>query len=173
MIIDGKLINYHMVSKRVIISFVVGFAVYMLVTMIIAVLFQPTTTVVGGRFSMMGAQVPTQNNDYVFYLMMTSMMGLIAGTVAGALTYHFYPEEKEPGEEEAPEYRIDDVVWGILNENEKKVMKEVVRSEGVTQDSLVHRLGYSKAPLVHGLQIPLPSQFWTVRRWIPGVEDNF
>jgi DNA-binding MarR family transcriptional regulator len=149
MIIDGKLIKYHMVSKRIIISFVVGFAVYMTVAMILATLFQPTTTVLGGRFAMMGSAAPgtTQNNDYIFYLMMTSVMGLIAGTAAGAITYHFYPEEKEPIDEEETEYVIDDVVWGILNENEKKVMKEVVRSEGVTQDSLVHRLGYSKAKL--------------------------
>lgn len=141
----NKIIN--MVSKRVIISFVVGFAVYMVVTMILATVFQPTTTIVGGRFSMMGGAVPTQNSDYVFYLMMTSMMSLIAGTAAGALTYHFYPEEAAAKTEDEPEYVIDDVVWGILNENEKKVMKEVVRSEGVTQDSLVHRLGYSKAKL--------------------------
>jgi hypothetical protein len=137
----------HMVSKRVIISFAAGFVVYMLVTMILATLFQPTTTVVGGRFSMMSGAIPAQSNDYVFYLMMTSMMSLIAGSAAGALTYHFYPEEREPTEEGEPEYVLDDVVWGILNENEKKVMKEVVRSEGVTQDSLVHRLGYSKAKL--------------------------
>jgi uncharacterized membrane protein len=146
MLIDGKLIEYHMVSKRVIISFVVGFAVYMLVTMILASLLQPSPTFVGGRF-MMESTLPTQNSDYVLYLLMTSMMSLIAGTAAGALTYHFYPEEKEPASDEEQEYMIDEVVWGILNENEKKVMKEVVRSEGVTQDSLVHRLGYSKAKL--------------------------
>jgi uncharacterized membrane protein len=138
----------HMVSKRVIASFVVGFAVYMLVTMILAMLFQPSPTFIGGRFSMMGSSVPTQTNDYVFYLVMTSMMSLISGSAAGALTYHFYPAEGEAKtKEEGQEYRVDDVVWGILNENEKKVMKEVIRSEGLTQDSLVHRLGYSKAKL--------------------------
>lgn len=136
-----------MVQKRVLVSFAVGFVVYMLVTMILASLLQPAPTFIGGRF-MMESALPTQNNDYVMYLMMTSMMSLILGSMAGALTYHFYPgEAEEKPEEEEPEYRVDDVVWGILNENEKKVMKEVIRSEGVTQDSLVHRLGYSKAKL--------------------------
>lgn len=137
-----------MVPKRVIVSFAAGFAVYMLVTIILASLLQPTPTFIGGRFSMMEEALPTQNNDYVLYLMMTSMMSLLTGATAGGLTYHFYPEETgAKREEEEPEYSMDDVVWGILNENEKKVMKEVIRSEGVTQDSLVYRLGYSKAKL--------------------------
>jgi uncharacterized membrane protein len=137
-----------MVSKRVMVSFAVGFVVYMVVTMILAMVLQPSPTFISGRFGMMGGEMPTTNNDYVLYLMMTSMMSLLLGSVAGALTYHFYPSEKEAkarGEE--AEYAVDDVVWGILNENEKKVMEEVIRSEGVTQDSLVHRLGYSKAKL--------------------------
>ena len=136
-----------MVQKRVMVSFAVGFVVYMAVTLLLAVVLQPSPTFVGGRF-MMESALPTQNNDYVLYLLMTSMMSLLIGSVAGALTYHFYPEEKDAkSSDEGAEYVIDDVVWGILNENEKRVMEEVVKSPGVTQDSLVHRLGYSKAKL--------------------------
>ena len=137
-----------MVSKRLMVSIAVGFVVYMIVTLILALLLQPTPTFVGGRYMMESSLPTTTNNDYVLYLMMTSMMSIIIGSVAGALTYHFYPEEKDvKAASDEAEYAIDDVVWGILNENEKKVMEEVVKSPGVTQDSLVHRLGYSKAKL--------------------------
>lgn len=136
-----------MVSKRVAAAFAVGFIVYMLATFVLATFFQPAQTVVGRGFMMGGTGAATQNNDYVYYLLTTSLISLISGSAAGALTYHFYPEEKEPAAEEEPEYVLDEVVWGILNENEKSVMKEVIRSEGLTQDSLVHRLGFSKAKL--------------------------
>lgn len=137
----------YMVSKRAVISLLVGFAVYLLVTLIFATYFQPTQTFTSRRFvGMMGMAAPTVN--YASYLITASLTSLFAGSVAGALTYRFYPEETEiKPEDEEPKYRVDDIVWGILNENEKKVLEEVIRSKGVTQDSLVHRLGYSKAKL--------------------------
>lgn len=125
--------------RRAAISSILGFAAYIVALLLLGSIFGPEQT----AFGMMGR---ASTNDFQFRLITVSLSSLLLGIGAALVSYHFLPSMAEkPTPKETPTFVVKDAVWDLLSEDEKRVMNEVVKSEGITQDSLVYRLGFSKA----------------------------
>lgn len=128
--------------RRAVISSVLGFAAYLVALVVLGAILGQEQATPGGM--MMGGT--TKNGNFQLKLVTISISSLFVGVGAALVSYHFLPAMAEkPSVKPAVTFAVKDAMWDLLSEDEKLVMNEVVKSEGVTQDSLVYRLNFSKA----------------------------
>lgn len=87
--------------------------------------------------------------EYLVHLMITGLLSIFFSGGAAVVAYSFYPEKK--ADSLRPQKRkgniLKDVMWDLLSPDEKIIMTEIIKTDGVTQDSIINRLDFSKAKL--------------------------
>lgn len=137
-------------TQKLITAVLLGAVVYLIFTVLFSALFQPRSMFDMMRFMQGGAFGGIYST--------LNLISLILAIGAGIFLYYLIPEREggkggvergEGGKTKAGLRKRDKlrILRQVLSDDEKKILREVKKAKGITQDSLRFRLGWSKAKI--------------------------